>query len=134
LTAEIYKALASDVRLKIVALLEKGQQPLNEIAEATEIEPQTALFHLKLLEEAGLVSSIFEEGRKYYVLESRGILEKLILREKPPRPPKHKPPHEIVEERFEVIDTKLDEITKMIKKISIEIEQLKKRGRTLQDV
>jgi DNA-binding transcriptional ArsR family regulator len=126
LAAEIYKALASDVRLKIVALLEKGQQPLNVIAEATEIEPQTALFHLKLLEAAGLVSSIFEQGRKYYVLESKDILEKLILREKPPRPPKHKPPHEIVEERFEVIDTKLDEITKMIKKISIEIEQLKR--------
>ena len=50
----------------------------------------------------------------------------LILREKPPKPPKHKPPHEIVEERFEVIDTKLDEITRMIKKISMEIEQLKK--------
>jgi DNA-binding transcriptional ArsR family regulator len=126
LTADIYKALASDVRLKIVALLEKGQQPLNEIAEAAEIEPQTALFHLRLLEEAGLVSSIFEEGRRYYVLESRDILERLILREKPPKPPKHKPPHEIVEERFEIIDRKLDEITQMVKKISGEIEQLKK--------
>jgi hypothetical protein len=29
-------------------------------------------------------------------------------------------------QRFEVIDTKLDEITQMIKKISGEIEQLKK--------
>jgi DNA-binding transcriptional ArsR family regulator len=64
----------------------KGQQPLNEIAEVTGIEPQTALFHLKLLEEAGLVSSIFDEGRRYYVLESRDILERLILRDKPPKP------------------------------------------------
>lgn len=126
MAAELYRALASDARLKIVNLLEKRELSLSELASDLGVEPQTALFHLRILEKAGLVSSAFVEGRRRYFLESRDILERLIPKERPPRPPKHKPPHEIVEERFEIIDAKLDEIARMIMKLSAEVEERKR--------
>jgi predicted transcriptional regulator len=50
-------ALSSEVRLKIVELLNKGNVNINQLAERLDIPVSTAASHIKVLEEAGLIQT-----------------------------------------------------------------------------
>jgi len=114
---EIHHSLSSPMRREILLFLGSGKKYLSEIAEHVQRAPQTVDFHLKILVNAGIVSSSSEEGKAFYELKDRGILK--FLRERRPIPALHhpKPPHEIVEEARVEILKKLTEIEKRLERI-----------------
>jgi len=100
-----------------------GKKYLSEIAGHLKRAPQTVDFHLKILENAGLVSSSSEEGKVFYQLRDRSVLK--FLRERRPIPALHhpKPPHEIVEDAMNEILKKLNEIEKRLENIEKKLTQ-----------
>ena len=54
---EFFGALASDVRLKIIQLLSKDELNIKELAEKVGVSSPIMLKHIKMLEDAGIVSS-----------------------------------------------------------------------------
>ncbi|MBW2975893.1 winged helix-turn-helix domain-containing protein [Candidatus Woesearchaeota archaeon] len=112
-----HKALASDVRRQILISLAKKERYLSEISNEINKKPQTVDFHLSLLEEIGLIESEWKEGKKYYFLKDRRILD--FLRERKPVPLhlRPKPPHEIVIDAWDDLSKKLDRIEKKIDKL-----------------
>ena len=113
----VHKALASDTRRAILLSLGKGDKYLSELANELGKQPQTIDFHLRLLEEIGLVDSELREGKKFYILRDRRILD--FLREGRPLPPHlhPKPPHEEILERLDAIEAKIDAIRARLAKI-----------------
>ena len=109
-----HKALSSDIRRGILLSLSKKEKYLSEISKEINKKPQTVDFHLNLLEEIGLIESEWKEGKKYYFLKDRKILE--FLKGHRPVPPhlRHKAPHEIVIDAWQDISKKLDRIEKKI--------------------
>lgn len=55
--AQIGKALSSDVRIAILKLLCRGNRNINEIAETLSLPQSSAVAHVKVLEEAGLIKT-----------------------------------------------------------------------------
>ena len=112
-----HKALSSDIRRSILISLSKKEKYLSEISNEIEKKPQTVDFHLNLLVEIGLIESEWKEGKKYYYLKDRKILE--FLREGKPVPLhlRHKAPHEIVIDVWNDLSKKLDRIEKKIDRI-----------------
>lgn len=110
----VHKALASDIRRGIIVSLAKKPKYLSEIAKEARKKPQTVDFHLNLLVEIGLVESNWIEGKKYYSLKDKKILE--FLREKKPIPVEFrpKPPHEIVIDAWKDLAKRLDRIEKKL--------------------
>ena len=53
----IGKALSSELRIKILKLLEFNEHNVNEIAELLDIPASSAAMHVKVLEEAGLINT-----------------------------------------------------------------------------
>ncbi len=113
----LHKALASDVRREILLCLEKKDKYLTEIAEEIKKKPQTIDFHLSLLEEIGLVSGEWREGKKYYSLKDKKILDFLRERKAVPAEFRPKPPHEIVLEMWEDMKARLERLEKKIDKL-----------------
>jgi len=74
---KIIKALGSETRIKILkALLERRKMP-SELSNELSLAGSTVVEHLKILEEAGLVSKK-ETGRKWIYYELTNIGEGLI--------------------------------------------------------
>jgi DNA-binding transcriptional ArsR family regulator len=114
----VHKALASELRRAILMSLAKKDKYLTEIANEIGKKPQTTDFHLSLLEEIGLIESAVRDGKKYYSLKDRRILE-FLRKDKPvPTEFRPKPPHEIMIEMWEDIKERLDRIEKKIDRIS----------------
>jgi DNA-binding transcriptional ArsR family regulator len=113
----VHKALASEARRGILLSLAKGEKYLTEIAREVKKKPQTVDFHLSLLEEIGLVNSELKDGKKFYSLKDKRILE--FLRRHAPIPASHrpKPPHEIMEEMWHDMKKRLDRIEKKLDKL-----------------
>ena len=113
----IHKALSNDVRREILLTLAKKDKYLSEIASEIKKKPQTIDFHLHLLEEIGLVSSEWKEGKKYYSLKDRRIIDFLRERKAIPAEFRPKPPHEIVLEMWDDMKKRLDRIEKKIERL-----------------
>lgn len=60
--ARVAKALSSEVRIKIIQLLNHKEYNINEIAEVLSLPPSTAAAHIKVLEEAGIIHSTLLPG------------------------------------------------------------------------
>ncbi|WP_336604066.1 metalloregulator ArsR/SmtB family transcription factor [Agromyces seonyuensis] len=71
-----FLALADPVRRGIIARLSRGPATVNELAEPTSITVQAVSRHIKVLEEAGLVSRTRDAQRRPVHLEP-GRLEEL---------------------------------------------------------
>jgi DNA-binding transcriptional ArsR family regulator len=110
----VHKALSNDVRREILLSLSKKEKYLTEIATEIKKKPQTTDFHLNLLVEIGLISSEWREGKKYYSIKNKKIIE--FLRERKHLPPGFhpKPPHEIVLDMWEDMKKRLDRMEKKI--------------------
>ncbi len=113
----VHKALASDVRRELLLSLAKKEKYLSELAEELKKKPQTIDFHLNMLQEIGLVEGKWQEGKKYYKLKDKKIVEFLVHRKPIPEEFRTKPPHEIVldmwgdmKKRLDRIEKKLDEL------------------------
>jgi predicted transcriptional regulator len=115
--AMIHKAFASPVRKRILLVISKKPKYLSEIAKEVGKKPQTIDFHLRVLVELDLVETNWIEGKKYFTIKDKNIIE--FLKEKKPMIPhfQHKPPHEIVAEAMEKIEKKLDSIEKRLIKL-----------------
>ncbi len=74
----IFKALADRSRMLIASSLIEKPSYVEELSEGLALAPSTVSFHLKKLEEAGLVESAKEQ---YYVIYSlrRDLLEQRLL-------------------------------------------------------
>jgi DNA-binding transcriptional ArsR family regulator len=114
----VHKALASEIRRQILISLGEKEKYLTEIAHEVRKKPQTIDFHLTLLTEIGLVESEWKEGKKYYSLKNREILN--FLRERRPLPGSMhpKPPHEIVMDAWKDLSDRLDRIENKIDGLS----------------
>jgi len=118
----VHKALASDIRREILLSLAEKDKYLTEISNEIKKKPQTIDFHLRLLEEIGLVEGNWKEGKKYYSLKEKRILE--FLRERRPIPSEFrpKPPHEIVLDMWDDVAKRLDKIEKKLAELSKKIK------------
>jgi DNA-binding transcriptional ArsR family regulator len=113
----VHKALSNDVRREILLSLSKEDKYLTEIASELKKKPQTVDFHLNLLVEIGLVGSEWREGKKYYFLKDKKILDFLRKRKAIPEEYRPKPPHEIVLDMWDDVNKRLDRIEKKIDKL-----------------
>ncbi len=120
--AIVHKALSSSIRKEILLSLSKKSKYLSEIAEEVGKKPQTVDFHLNVLQEIGLVEGEWLEGKKYYRIKDKKILDFLKEGKAIPAEFKPKPPHEIVldmwadmKKRMDRIEKRLDSIEKKIK-------------------
>lgn len=66
--AEILKSVAHPVRLRIVALLSGGEQCVNELAEALNVEQPVVSQQLRVLRMQGLVARERRDGFAIYSL------------------------------------------------------------------
>ncbi len=113
----IHKALSSEVRRDILLSLVKGDKYLTEIANEIKKKPQTIDFHMTLLQEIGLVESEWKQGKKYYKLINKEIVD--FLRNGKPVPTRFrpKPPHEIMIEAWDDMKERMDRIEKKLDKL-----------------
>ena len=114
----VHKALASDVRRNILLSLAKGEKYLSELAKEIKKKPQTVDFHLKLLEEIGIVENVWKEGKKHYTIKDKKIIE--FLHKGKSIPPEYRPksPHEIVLDMWNDMKKRLDKIEKQLEELS----------------
>ena len=67
------KALSSEIRIRILELLQKEPLCVNEIAEILEIPPSSAALHVRVLQDANLIRTELKPG-------IRGSMKLCILR------------------------------------------------------
>ncbi len=75
---KIFKSLADTSRLRIVQSLTKGEMYTELLAERLGITPSTVSFHMKKLEDAGIVVSRKEQYYTVYSL-NREVLESTLF-------------------------------------------------------
>jgi len=114
----VHKALASDIRRELLISLSKGEKYLSELAKEINKKPQTADFHLKLLEEIGIIESEWKEGKKHYKIKDKKIIEFLHKGKSVSPDYRPKPPHEIVLEMWDDMKKRLDKIEKRLNELS----------------
>jgi DNA-binding transcriptional ArsR family regulator len=69
--SRVFSALADPIRRDMVARLASGDATVNELAEPYDVTVQAVSKHLKVLEEAGLVSRTREAQRRPVHLEAQ---------------------------------------------------------------
>jgi ArsR family transcriptional regulator len=71
-TLKVLRALSDPTRLRIVALLERGELSVNELQEITRMGQSRISTHLGLLQESGLLASRREGKRTFYHIVAQG--------------------------------------------------------------
>ena len=75
---KLFKCLADMSRLRIVQALNQGEMYTELLAERLNLTPSTVSFHMKKLEDAGLIVSRKEQYYTVYSLK-RDVLEKTLF-------------------------------------------------------
>ena len=75
---KVFKALSDMSRLRIVHSLTKGEMYTELLAECLDLTPSTVSFHMKKLEEAGLIDSRKEQYYTVYSLNRDVLAESLL--------------------------------------------------------
>ena len=75
---KIFKCLSDLSRLRIVQSLSRGEMYTELLPQRLELTPSTVSFHMKKLEDAGLVSSRKEQYYTVYAL-NRTVLEQTVF-------------------------------------------------------
>jgi len=73
--AEVLKAMAHPVRLKIVELLEAGEMCVGDIVEALGEKQAITSQQLNLMRDKGILSRRRDGTRVYYQIENRSIIK-----------------------------------------------------------
>jgi ubiquinone/menaquinone biosynthesis C-methylase UbiE len=71
-TLKVLRALSDPTRLRIVALLERGELSVHELQEITRLGQSRISTHLGLLQESGLLESRREGKRTFYRIVAQG--------------------------------------------------------------
>ncbi len=66
--AQIAKALANPVRLRILDILKERKLSVNEIAQAINFDQSTISKHLSILKQAGLLNVEIKGNKRYYFI------------------------------------------------------------------
>ena len=74
---KLFKCLSDTSRLRIVQALTQGEMYTELLAERLELTPSTVSFHMKKLEDAGIIVSRREQYYTVYSL-NRAVLEKTL--------------------------------------------------------
>ena len=74
---KLFKCLSDTSRLRIMQSLNQGEMYTELLAERLELTPSTVSFHMKKLEDAGLIVSHKEQYYTVYSL-NRKVLEKTL--------------------------------------------------------
>jgi DNA-binding transcriptional ArsR family regulator len=114
----VHKALANEVRQRILLSLADRDKYLSEISHEIGKKPQTIDFHLNVLSEIGLVEGEWKEGKKYYALKNRKILDFLKTSKPIPEKFRPRPPHEIVLDMWKDVSARLDRIEERLDLLS----------------
>lgn len=72
-TADVFNAVAEPRRRDILALLARGERPVNDVAEILHITQPQASKHLRVLREVDLVSVRGEGQQRLYRLNGKGL-------------------------------------------------------------
>lgn len=75
LRVQIVKALANDVRLRIIDALKTGEQSSGDLAHALELSPATLSGHLTTLRTVGVLDSRRQGQQVFYRLSDPRIVE-----------------------------------------------------------
>lgn len=73
--ARVFKAMGDENRLTILALLHSGERCACRLQEALEISQPTLSHHMRILQDAGLVSARKEGKWIHYSLSEEGAHE-----------------------------------------------------------
>lgn len=73
----LFKALADEKRIRIIALLSARPLSVQELAEAVELSEATVSHHLTLLRGAGLVEASHEQYYTVYRFQSQPLIDAL---------------------------------------------------------
>jgi len=76
--AEIFRALASEKRLRILACLLEGDRCVCEAANCCNLDQPTVSKNLALLKRAGLLESIREGNLVRYRVKDKELIEKIL--------------------------------------------------------
>ncbi|MCB2187292.1 MAG: metalloregulator ArsR/SmtB family transcription factor [Deltaproteobacteria bacterium] len=79
--AEMVKAIAHPMRLRIIATLAEGTQRVNSLAAYLGARPSAVSQQLRILRMSGLVSPLREGGEVYYALAEPRLRELLTCLE-----------------------------------------------------
>lgn len=83
----LFKALADEKRIKIVALIATRPLSVEEIASAVDLTPATVSHHLALLRDAGLAEATHEQYYTVYSFRQQPLLDALrALADQPATP------------------------------------------------
>ncbi len=74
---QLFKALADEKRLRIIALIGKRGLSVEEIAAAVELTPATVSHHLAKLREVGLVEATHEQYYSVYRFNQQPLIDAL---------------------------------------------------------
>ncbi|MBO3799851.1 MAG: winged helix-turn-helix transcriptional regulator [Candidatus Brockarchaeota archaeon] len=76
--AKVFKALADSTRLRILSIIESESMMITGIVEKFNLSQPTVSYHIRILENAGLVKTV-KKGREVYCsLVKKGILKKAL--------------------------------------------------------
>jgi len=76
--AKVFKALADPTRLRILSIIESESMMITGIVEKFNLSQPTVSYHIRILENAGLVKTV-KKGREVYCsLIKKGILKKAL--------------------------------------------------------
>lgn len=76
--AKVFKALADPTRLRILSIIESESMMITGIVEKFNLSQPTVSYHIRILENAGLVKTV-KKGREVYCsLIKKGILKKVL--------------------------------------------------------
>ena len=82
---DVVKVLSAVTRLRLLKLLQAGPMTVAELQRALELRRQTISYHLRVLQQGGLVVSRHENGRTVYsfatpsVADESGKFERFLV-------------------------------------------------------
>jgi ArsR family transcriptional regulator len=82
----LFKALADETRIRILALIGQRALSVEEIAAAVDLSSATVSHHLQRLKEAGLVEATHEQYYTVYRFHQQPLLDALRLLSERPAP------------------------------------------------
>ena len=76
--AKVFKALADPTRLRILSIIEGESMMITGIVEKFNLSQPTVSYHIRILENAGLVKTV-KKGREVYCsLVKKGVLKRAL--------------------------------------------------------
>lgn len=86
-SAELFKALASETRVRILEILAQGERNINELGQALGISQPAVTKHTQILEQIGLIQTEYRPGVQGMQKRCRLAYDRFIISFEPTSPP-----------------------------------------------